>query len=231
VQNPDSFDRIVSYFHALANEPFEYRGTKYEPYSELVLSDKVFRDYTCPEGCGACCMKVSLVFDRARDGTQPNALETADKIWKESVVLEDFTVNGRVLDFPVDRQEDNPGRFCKHLSPTGRCGVYTYRPLPCRFELFKFVHKVSEDRAYAMVRLPGRAYKLTRIDSERGAKCEIRPFNKELTESHINDLRILESWMYTFCIRNDIPRVIRYLESGPYPVPLVIKRTLKRGLL
>jgi hypothetical protein len=220
MQNPDSFDRIVSYFHALARKPFEYHGETQRPYSALVLSEKVFRDYTCPTGCGACCMKVSLVFDRPR----PSDVPVLD--------LHEFTVNGRSLSFPVDPQTDRRiERFCRHLDENGRCGIYEYRPLPCRFELFKFVHKPTLNRAYGLVRLPGRGQVLLRVDSERGNKCEIRPYSPNLTKSHVDDLRIIETWMTHFGIANDCQTAIRYLETGPHSKPLVVKRTSVEALV
>lgn len=211
--NPDSFDRIVSYFQALANTPFEYREKKYTPYRGLVVSTNVFRDYTCPSGCGACCMRVSLVFDRPRPSDLP------------PINFHEFRLNGRHLDFPVDVQADRQNeRFCRHLDGEGRCGIYEYRPLPCRFELFKFIHNVSRNRAVAMVHLPGRGFKLLRVDQSRGAKCEITPYNPDLTKTHVDDLRIIAGWMDYFGIGHDCKAVINYLETGPHVSSLEIVR-------
>lgn len=208
--DPDSFDRIVSYFHALARDPFTYKGTTFEPYQRLALSEKCFRSYTCPEGCGACCMRCSLVWDFI-----PEGIPSEPQI---------FEVNGHKLQFHVDRQLRNTGRFCHHLTPTGRCGVYTQRPLPCRFELFKFTHVVSKSTARAMVRLPGRNWALTRVDGEKGAKCEIIAYDRALTQTHINDLGIIMRWMDSFNIRHDGRALMNYLISGPHHKSLVIER-------
>lgn len=210
MQNPDSFDRIVSYFHALAREEFTYKGFTLLPYRQLAVSPLVFRSYTCPAGCGACCMKCSLVWDIH----DPHATS-------ELMV----TINGISERFYTDLQEDNTGDKCKHLSrENGRCGIYHHRPLPCRLELFKFVHITAANIARALVRLPGRNWQLLRIDGERGAKCEIIPYDPELTKTHVADLLILKRWMKTFGIANDVDSVVEYLRTGPHSHPLTIPR-------
>lgn len=217
MQNPSSFDRIVTYFHALARSTFTFQGVEYAPYNQLVVSEKAFRSYTCPEGCGACCMRCSLVWDEPSSYAAERAL---------------FSVNGVVQEFYQDAQEDNADRYCKHLvKPAGRCGIYLDRPLPCRFELFKFVHGVSASTARAMVRLPGRAWNLTRTDGKKGALCEIIPYDEELTKTHIRDLRIIKKWMDGFNIENDCDTVLKYLETGPHQNSLTISRRPKGGLL
>jgi Fe-S-cluster containining protein len=216
MQNPDSFDRIVTYFHALARSPFTFKGQVYQPYQKFVVSDKVFRSYTCPEGCGACCMRCSLVWD------QPNPYAT-DKVV--------HNINGVDKEFYVDPQADHQSRYCKHLSDTGRCGIYLHRPLPCRIELFKFVHTADLSVARAQVRLPGRGWNLTRVDGEKGAKCELTPYDPAMTETHIRDIRILKEWMDEFKIENDCKLLLGYLNTGPHDVPLTLARKGKRACL
>lgn len=226
MNNPDSFDRIVSYFHALARQPFEYKGQRYVPYSKLVVSDKVFRGYSCPEGCGACCMAVTLVWDEPPEADHLAIFVTG----------EDYVVNGVVKKFYVYHQRGTmigrSGRFCDYLNErNGRCGVYKDRPLPCRFELFKFVHGVSTSTARAMVRLPGRGWALTRVDKSKGSMCAIQPFDEALTRTHIRDLKIIKTWMDAFKIENDCKAVLAYLEAGTLlftaglqPQPLTLRR-------
>lgn len=218
MQQPDSLARIVSYFHALAREPFSSPFGDRRPYSRLVVSEKVFRSYSCPPQCGACCMRCSLVW-RHRSEAPSDAITAARAV----------KINNVTLDFIVDEQAGHDGRFCSHLDGEGRCGIYASRPLPCRLELFKFVHTSDHSVARAMVRLPGRGFTLTRVTGERGAQCQILPYDDALTQTHIRDLLILHKWMEEFGIENDCEGVIRYLSTGPHSQPLEIKR--RRGLL
>lgn len=207
MQNPSSFDRIVSYFHALAREPFTFNQKQFNPYPKLVVSDKVFRGYDCPQGCGACCMRCSLVWDSNN---------------KHATSTEEFTINDVTQTFYADNQKQGD-KYCKYLNRLdGRCGVYHERPLPCRFELFKFIH--TKIAARAMVRLPGRAWTLTRIDGTKGAACTITPYDEALTKTHIRDLKIIQQWMTTFKIDNDCEKVIQWLETGPHEKFLEIQR-------
>lgn len=203
MQNPNSFDRIVSYFRALAREPFEYRGKLFEPYSKLIVTPSAFRSYSCPERCGACCMRCTLVF-----WTKPTNISTE---------LEFLNVNGRALPFFVDRQQDVVGEMmgkCRHLAlETGRCGIYEQRPLPCRLELFKFAHFTKRKVAYARVTRPGRAWQLLRIDGQRGAHCQIAPYDPEVTKTHIRDLVILGEWMDALAVPNDAQQLANWLDS------------------
>jgi len=116
--------------------------------------------------------------------------------------------------------DKNDGRFCDKLDSDGRCTVYSGRPLHCKLELFKFVHHVKRDRALALVRLPGRGFQLTRVDSGKGAKCGIVPFDLEMTKTHIRDFKIIKSWMDEYRIANHCDAVISYIESGPHDAPL-----------
>lgn len=217
MQNPSSLDRIVTYFHALARERFSFRGEEYKPYSVLHLSDKVFRSYTCPEMCGACCMRCSLVWDHPSELARTRV---------------DFIINGVTQSFYTDDQIDSSDRYCRHLQkPEGRCGIYLDRPLPCRFELFKFIHVTSRNVVRAMVKLPGRNWTLMKTDGNRGALCKIIPYDKELTATHIRDLRIIKGWMDGFQIANDCDAVIKFLESGPHEQALKIQRSTRRTLL
>lgn len=209
MMNPSSFDRIVSYFHALARESFTFNGKEYAPYKKLALSDKIFRSYSCPGSCGACCMRCSLVWD------EPNEFATS---------TEEFVVNGITQIFYADLQKKGD-KYCHYLNrEDGRCGVYLKRPLPCRFELFKFVHCVTQSTARAMVRLPGRAWALTKIDGTKGAVCTITPYDEDLTKTHIRDLKIIKTWMDSFKIANDCDKVIEWMETGPHEGSLEILR-------
>src|SRR4051812_24468077 len=58
----NSFSKIVSsYFAAITREPLYYRGHVYTP-KPLHVSPLIFRHYTCPETCGACCPRFELLY-------------------------------------------------------------------------------------------------------------------------------------------------------------------------
>ena len=209
MNNESSMDRIVSYFHALARKEFSFNGKNFPAYEKLVVSEKAFRSYTCPAGCGACCMKCSLVWDKENEFS------------REEILVE---INGVTRSFFQNAQREHKGHYCQYLLHDGRCGIYQERPLPCRFELFKFVHATKSNTARALVRLPGRSWALTRIDDTKGGACEIMPYNPELTASHIADLLILQGWMESFHIDNDCKEVMYYLKTGPYDIPLTLHR-------
>lgn len=215
MQNPDSFDRIVTYFHALARAPFDFKGRIFDPYKILHVSPAIFRDYSCPGVCGACCMRCSLVWD-SKEGSV-DAIETT------------YTISNREVNFFVDRQA-GLDRKCRHLHPkTGRCGIYKKRPLPCRFELFKFYHSHDNSVVRAGTYLPGRKWALTRIDGTKGGLCQIEPFNPSRNLEYISHLTMIGKWMFAFNIESDVERVIEYLRTGPHQLPMKINRLQKGG--
>lgn len=213
MNNQDSFDHIVSYFKALANQSFEYNGKEYLPYDELIVTDKVFRSYSCPSHCGACCMKCSLVWDV--HVSLPGVIHTPQ------------TINGVAIDFWTNTQSMHKGKKCQYMQEKARCGIYSLRPLPCRFELFKFVHYISKNKVYARVALPGRGWALTREDGQKGNACEILPYDRNMTMSHVADLTILARWMDQFKISHDAQLIIKYLLTGPHKARCVVNRSNK----
>jgi len=209
----NSFSRIVSYFHALSNESFTYNNIIIEPYEKLIITENVFRSFTCPENCGACCVKCSLIWPESNE--------------LQNLELSPQTINGITVNFFEDKQKYNKINRCAYLNIiNGRCNIYHIRPLPCRFELFKFAHYTSKNKVYAHVALPGRGWAYTRITGVKGNLCKIVPYDKNLTLSHINDLQILQKWMEQFNIKNDVDKIINYLNIGPIQTPLVIERNL-----
>lgn len=150
-------------------------------------------------------------------------------MWKNVQEVE-FTVNGTTVKGFEDSQADHSERFCRHLDESGRCGIYEYRPLPCKFELFKFIHFPSKDKAIARVQLPGRGWALTRVDGKKGAKCEILPYSKDATRGHVEDLRLIRGWMHVFKIQHDVTELIQYMETGPHDYDLEIIRPHARRM-
>ena len=208
--NLNSFDRIVSYFHALSNETFDYEDQYYQPYKQLVVSPLVFRSYKCPPNCGACCKPVKLIWE------QP------------------FGFNAKVHKLCIKNNSkkmycyDSTNRYCDWLNlKDGRCKIHEFAPLPCKLELFKFAHYESEGIVRARVTTPGRKWALTRVDGAKGALCEMSNERDEgLIKSHISLLKTLGCWMDEFDISHDVNEVVDYLlTQNINSFPLVVYRS------
>ena len=143
----------------------------------------------------------------------------------------EFAVNGVSVTWRTEDQVGNDTRYCRYLQPDGRCGIYHQRPLPCRLELFKFYRRGTLNRIDALVHLPGRGSMLQRVSGGTGNKCQITPYDPELTKTHIRDLLILGEWMDMFGIKHCVPTVVKWLETGPHAEPLSIARSAYKGLL
>lgn len=164
----DSLNKINDYIEASNNE-------------ELILSPMFFRDYSCPSHCGGCCPKFSLDYFEG---------ERWEK-FKETYphLIHKFTpreVNGATV--YTNYQNDNPDSKCEFLNKEdGRCGIHKSNPFSCEFELNKFV--VKGKKTYLMNKLFGRGWNMMRIDGNRGALCEMKPFN---LKKYLRDVELLK---------------------------------------
>lgn len=60
VRHPDSVEKIIfTYFAAITKVPFDAEGTIVTP-RPLKVSPTLARKHVCAEGCGGCCLKLSL---------------------------------------------------------------------------------------------------------------------------------------------------------------------------
>lgn len=195
VANPDSTGKIESYL-------------KSSNLKKLILSKLFFRDYTCPANCGACCPKFSL------DYFEGDRWEKFKELYPDKV--KNFTermVNG--VKVYSDKQEDNDGHHCKHLNlEDGRCGIHKANPFTCEFELMRFITTESESKTLLINKLFGRGWNLTRIDGEKGAKCEMLEFNYDKLLRDIALLKELNDIAIAWKMETKLPRVIEYLESN-----------------
>lgn len=213
MQNPDTFDRIIQYFHALASESFVYKDKIFFPYRQFVITPLAFRFYICPMYCGACCQKCSLVW--------PVSQHPGKNILTKKV---GFTVNKIEKYFWVYDPSDNKNRMCEFLQlETERCKIYKQRMLPGRLELFKFTHFKSRNKVYGYVKKPGRWSKMKRSNDKVGAMCQLMPYDRKAVKGYIDCLKELQEWMEQFKISNNINAVIKYLSSGPQENSLTIE--------
>jgi len=209
----DSFDKIVrSYFAAVTSEKFVYGGAEFVP-KDLRVSPGIFRGFTCPEGCGGCCPRFSLVYLPSE--------------WNELGVVNDHiehrTVefSGRTWSLFEDAQTDHDDWHCRNLNKeNGRCGIYDARPFSCDFELLRVV--MHTRRALLNQQLFGRGWALKRIDGERGALCEMTPPTEYWRDEAARKLRRLHNWTTYFGLETRIPLIVKWVESGPHEEPLFL---------
>jgi Fe-S-cluster containining protein len=164
----DSTKKIQGYIDATNNE-------------ELILSPMFFRDYSCPPMCGGCCTKFSL------DYFEGERWEKFKKTYPHLVhKFEKREVNGATVYTNI--QKDNPDWQCEFLiKENGRCGIHESNPFSCEFELNKFL--VKGKKTYLMNKLFGRGWNMMRIDGERGALCQMKPFN---LKKYLRDIELLK---------------------------------------
>lgn len=196
----DSVDKIVtSYFAVLTKVPFVYKEVTYQP-RPVYVSPLLLRGYTCPAGCGACCLKFSLDYLPS----EPHPLEATPRV---------IRFDGRKVRILSDLQEDNLSGSCHNLSQEdGRCGIYPVRPFTCDFELIRTLS--FEDGPNVLTqKLYGRGWNMMRIDGERGAMCEMTPHDSKTIAEVVRKLSRLQEWANHFGVDTWIAEIIQVVES------------------
>lgn len=202
----DSVDKIVTtYFAAVTTESFVYKGLAYLPV-ELTVSPLLFRGYTCPEHCGACCPRFSLDY-------LPGDPRTGVEVER----LVEF--NGRRVLLYSDVQEDHSNHHCRNLLDNGRCNIHGRHPFSCDFELIRFLHYGTSARLTAQ--LYGRAWNMLKVTRKRGTLCEMLPPDEHSVSEVLRKLARLEQWCTHFGLTTTrIPSIIEWVKTGPHRAPL-----------
>lgn len=174
--------------------------------AEVTLSRLFFRDFSCPAGCGGCCLKFSL------DYFEGERWEEFKRLYPEQVSrFKKRKVDGVTV--WTDWQKDNDTRWCRNLNlKDGRCGIHKSNPFSCEFELIKLMDKTG--KTTLIKKLFGRGWNLLRIDGERGAKCEMLPFNKEKIDRDIVLLEELSGYADKFQIKTKLKRIVEFLRRN-----------------
>lgn len=208
MRHSDTLDKIVgTYLPAVAHEPIEYKGKKYQP-KPLVVSPNLIRGFTCPPLCGACCGSFSLDYLPDESPTS----EAAPRV---------VQVNGNVYLVKSDRQADVGDRWCRNLDKTnGRCLVYDLRPMACDFELIRFL--VYTDKVILTQKLYGRAWAMTRLNGSKGTCCEMLSPSGSAADEVLRKLSRLEEWADLFQIPTRISAIKLWIRNGDYQRPLVL---------
>lgn len=201
----DSTEKIKDYIKSLEEEV-------------LVLSNLFFRDYTCPSHCGGCCPRFSL--DYVKDSDRWNEFKT--KYPQHLHRFKERIIDGQV--FMSDTQEDHNDYHCRNLNKeNGRCMIHEANPFSCEFELMKLgrhpgtYRKSLNTESFTILtkKLFGRGWAMKRIDGERGALCEMIPFNYTKFLRDIELLKELREIVRGF--NKEIPKLnllINYLDSN-----------------
>jgi hypothetical protein len=201
----DTMDKVVfSYLAAVCAKDFSYECdgkmtmVRRKP---LQVSPTIFRGYTCPPRCGACCQRFSLVY--LPDEFHPYPLKARE-----------VRVDGRPVTLFEDPQRDHQRRYCRNLDKTGRCGIHGQHPFSCDFELIR-IH-MSNDSVRMGLQLYGRAWAMKRVDGDRGALCEITDATKETMLDSGRKLRRLHDWACHLGVTTHLKEIIEWVESGPH---------------
>lgn len=197
----DSIDRLVAvHFSAIASEPFEYKEKHYDPLP-LFVSPLLFRGFTCPAHCGACCIRVSLDYLPVHKSFNPDTTER----------MVEF--NGHKISVWSDMQADRDERMCRNLKDDGRCAIHGKHPFACDFEFVRFTH--YKDKSVLAQRLFGRGWALLRVDGKtKGSMCAITPPNPHTISEVVRKLVALKAWADHFRLATHLPTILQWIEAG-----------------
>ena len=196
----DSFDKIVTYFAAMTSQQFSYKGKAYYP-KPLVVSPLILRHFICHQKCGACCPRFSLDYIPAE--VRPDYVQSRC-----------VNFNGREFKIYSDLQNDHDNHHCRNLDmKKALCMIYEERPFSCDFEILRFFH-FAEGPNRISTQLFGRAWALTRIDGQKGAKCELLEPSETGRDEAVRKLRRLQQWCKYFKLKSKTAKLITILNNA-----------------
>ncbi len=215
----DSIDKIVtSYFACVTAEEFTYKDQTFVP-KVLKVSPYLFRGFTCPAHCAACCPRFSLDFLPESKEKHPYELE-------RRIVR----FNGYKIPIYSDTQEDHDNHHCRNVRKSdGRCGIHGVHPFSCDFELIRFMCFADDEAKLAAgfaglevaskpnvltQKLYGRGHAMLRIDHKtRGTLCEMTPPNPDTVADVIRKLKRLKTWCEHFKLKHKVDTIIAWAED------------------
>ena len=197
----DSIDKIVtSYFAVVAAEDFTYKGKLYKK-KKLTVSPMIFRGFTCPANCGACCSRFSLDYLPADKEAHPYEL-----------IQRKILFNNQDIIVYSDTQENLNTHHCGNLNQeNGRCGIHGKHPFTCDFELIRSLKFGSEKRSNRLTqKLYGRGWNMLRVDGDRGSRCEMLAPDEHSVNEVIRKLKRLQSWCEHFNLKCHVPEILKW---------------------
>ena len=211
VRHTNTLDKILgTYMRAITRAPIYYNDDVIMP-KPLQLSPQLFRHYTCPPDCGACCARFSLVYIP----TDPRPLDAHIK-------PEYARVNGKQYRLLVDAQDDIDTHHCRHLNmQNGRCGIHGQHPFSCDFELLRVTQQA--DKNILSQRLYARGWNMLQIDLQtRGAQCEMILQTPAQRDDLVRRLYRLQEWATYFELQTHIDTIIAWCATGPHTERIII---------
>lgn len=207
---------ICSYFAAVTREEIRWQRHIIQP-RPLIVSEMIFRGFTCPANCGACCTQVSAT----ADGNTLNYLPTdqcSDTV-QETVVLNE-------KEFLILTEDMRPTASllpilerlypCKHLTMDARCGIYQRRSLACDLPLLQVTQRKLHNTL--SIRKFGRHHLYTQFDLKtKGAMCELLAITPESTEDTRRRLVRLKEWTDYFQLNTWLPEILEWAMRNPIP--------------
>ena len=140
-----SLDSTFTILSNIATDPFTitftHRGKthhkEYEPPDNIIMSDKLFRQYDCLDySCSRCCWKTRYWNIFSPD--QYERLPTAHKGYAKELTVD---IDGATFPFMV---EDKTEELCAHLDDD-RCDIHEENPIHCALPLIKFKRTTRRD--------------------------------------------------------------------------------------
>lgn len=215
-----SIDKLVGSFIApLTKVRFEHRGVWYEPKA-LVVSPLIFRGFSCPSHCGACCSKGTLEW--LPDEFCPKEADATET---------EIEFNGQkftVFQNTQDRYK-SPDNKCQYLNrENGYCKLHRLaggnHPFLCDSVPLTSTMMSNPDKANRLLSRPlGRKWRLTKITGEKGGECEMLPATKAALQVTLARLHRLKAWLDHLNCETWIDEVINYVETGPHDFEILLE--------
>lgn len=199
----DSVDKIIqTYFACVTKNSFVYKNKTYFP-KPLRVSPLLFRGFTCPENCGACCSRLTL--DYLSSEKHPRDLKERDVVF-----------NGKHYTVFSDLQNESIDYHCKYLNKKdGRCAIHECSPFSADFELIRFLH--SKTFNTLTQKLYGRGWAMLKFNKkERGALCKMTPTSEHIKKEIIRKFQRLKEWANYFELDTCIDEILEYVATGPH---------------
>lgn len=214
----DSIDKIVTkYFACVCDEPFMYKDVTYLP-RPLKISPLIFRGFTCPVGCAACCPRFSLDY-----------LPKEDKPTGLILLPRKVEFNGRNVTVHSNMQYDNKDYHCMNVDKRdGRCVVHGRQPFSCDFELIRFMEFADQAKPNMLTqKLFGRKHAMMRIDGERGTLCEMLPSDYHTVNEVVRKLERLKAWCAHFKLKHKVNPIIEHVRRWPDTTSMTVRGEYK----
>ncbi len=146
-----SLDKQFNILANIALEPFsvayaqgpKISGFIYTPPDDIIISDKLFREYDCLDhNCSRCCWKT-----RHWNIFTPQQYDAMPQEKKRKAQSLPVVVNENSYTFQV---EDNTVDSCQHVEHNA-CAIHEYNPLHCALPLIKFKRTKRGDKEVTYV--------------------------------------------------------------------------------